>query len=187
MSGHDHAAAQLGERVGDGEAGHAEAEHENFADELVQRVARRLAMPVAAVEATLTEWFDRRPLQFLGRHAVPGLPALFDGLRRSGIQIGVLSDYPAADKLDALGLKADIVVSATDNDVGILKPHPRGLSALLARAGRGAGEAVMIGDRADRDGAIASRLGTRFLLRGRGSDAHFWRYDDDVFRPVLMQ
>jgi hypothetical protein len=65
----------------------------------------------------------------------PSLPEFFAGLRRKGKVIGILSDYPATAKLEGLGLAADHVVSAGDKGIGLLKPHPRGLEALIAAAG----------------------------------------------------
>jgi len=46
----------------------------------------------------------------------------------------VLSDYPAHGKLRALGLTADIVVSAVDSGVDRFKPSTAGLERILAQA-----------------------------------------------------
>lgn len=163
----------------------AEAETHGFEQQLVADVASSTGRSEAAVRAILEDWFDTRPLPFLKQYLVPGIAPLFAALRQRKIQIGVLSDHRAAEKLAALGLSADFIVSAVDPDVAIQKPNPKGLNLLLARAGRRPSEAIMIGDRADRDGAIARRAGTGFLLRGTGPDADFQRFDDPVFRPLL--
>ena len=163
----------------------AEAETQGFEHQLIADVASATGRSQPAVRAILDDWFDRRPLPFLRQYLVPGVAPLFAALRRRNIQIGVLSDHRAREKLAALGLSADFIVSAVDPDVAIQKPSPKGLNLLLARAGRLPAEAIMIGDRADRDGAIASRAGTGFLLRGTGPDAHFNRFDEPLFLPLL--
>lgn len=163
----------------------ADLETADFEGELFKSVAARFGLPVAAVRELHDRWFDDVPLPLLPRHSVPGVAELFAGLRRAGVLIGVLSDHRAPRKLEALGLQADIVVSAVD--VGVQKPHPHGLQTILAQADVAPHQAVVIGDRDDRDGAVARRVGTRLLLRGRVSGAHFSRFDDTVFRPVLTK
>jgi FMN phosphatase YigB (HAD superfamily) len=85
-------------------------------------------------------------------------------------------------------LSADHVVSATDEGVGVLKPHPRGLELLISAAGAKAHQTMLIGDRADRDGLAAQRAGALALIRSsRPMEA--WRtfksFDDPVFAPLL--
>ena len=163
----------------------AEAEQQDFEAVLVADVAKRTGRTEASVRLALSDWFDRRPLPYLKRYIVPGARELFAALRHKNIQIGVLSDHRAVDKLAALDLSADFVVSAVDPEIGIQKPDPKGLLTLLARAGRQPAEAIMIGDRADRDGAIAQRAGTGLLLRGTGPGASFQLFTDPVFQSVL--
>jgi putative hydrolase of the HAD superfamily len=90
---------------------------------------------------------------------------LFAALRRNGKAIGILSDYPVSAKLSALGLHADTIVCAIDPGIGLLKPHPRGLKAVIQAAGTTPHQTVMIGDRADRDGAAARRVGAWSLIK----------------------
>ncbi len=143
----------------------AEEETEGFEPILVAKVAEGLGMPPAQVSGIVEDWINIRPLKILGPCRFDGVKALFDQLRASGRLIGVLSDYPAKDKLQALGLEADFVVSALD--VGVLKPHPRGLQHLMALAGVEPHETIMIGDRAERDGEAARRAGVKAYILSR--------------------
>jgi FMN phosphatase YigB (HAD superfamily) len=68
-------------------------------------------------------------------------------------------DYPATEKLAAMGLAAHHVVAASD--IGLLKPHARGLQSLTAAASTTARETLFVGDRADRDGVAGRRAGVR--------------------------
>jgi len=141
---------------------------------LFVETARRTGVPETAVRRIVREWIDLRPLPHLANCVVPGTSGFFQRLRAAGVLIGVLSDYPAHEKLSAMGLAANAVVAATDPEVGVQKPDPRGLAHLLARVGCTPEEALMIGDREERDGAVAAALGMPFVLRsvrGSGSGA----------------
>jgi len=159
-----------------------------FEQALLAQTAAATKLGVQQVQAIAAEWILRRPLPYVARYRCSGVSELFAGLRRRGVPIGVLSDYPARAKLVALGLSADHVLSASDDHVGRLKPHPRGLQALIAAAGATATATVLIGDRADRDGAAARRAGAEALIRSkRPIEGYrtFADFRDPVFGPLL--
>ncbi len=165
-----------------------EARIEGFADRLVAETAAGSGRTPDEVRAIVARWIDRHPLPYLLRSRYAGLPELFAGLRRHGKAIGVLSDYPATAKLAALELAAHHVVSADDPDIGVLKPHPKGLATLIARAAATPAATLMIGDRAERDGLVAQQVGARVLLRASRPIAGwqtFARFDDPLFAPML--
>ncbi len=166
----------------------AGAEKPDFEGRVIAETASATGAPCTRVASLVTEWIHIRPLRYLRPSRYAGVEAVFAGLRRHGKPIGVLSDYPARAKLSALDLHAEFVVAAGDDDIGWLKPNPIGLQTLLARAGVRPHEALMIGDRVDRDGAAAARAGVRVLIRsGRPIDGWqtFAGYDDAVFAPLL--
>jgi FMN phosphatase YigB (HAD superfamily) len=160
----------------------------DFERALIAQTATATANSQDSVRAIVSEWVEQRPLGYLAACRYPNLPQLFAGLRRSGKSIGILSDYPAEAKLEALGLTADYVVFAGDENIGILKPHPRGLESLIAAAGVKPHETVVIGDRVDRDGLVAQRAGAQALIRSsrpiEGWQT-FARFDDALFAPFL--
>jgi phosphoglycolate phosphatase/putative hydrolase of the HAD superfamily len=141
-----------------------------------------------AIERLVAEWIDMRPLRFLRRCRYSGLDRLFAALRGAGKTIAIFSDYPAREKLAALGLHADVFASACDADVGRLKPHPAGLLKILRATGAAPERCLMIGDRADRDGAAARQVGMRALIRARRPQAPFetfGSYADETFQTLL--
>jgi putative hydrolase of the HAD superfamily len=165
-----------------------EARAEGFAERLIAETAAAGGRTPDAVRAIVAQWIDRHPLPYLLACRYAGLPELFAGLRRHGKAIGVLSDYPAAAKLAALELAADHIVTADDPGIGVLKPHPKGLAALIERAATTPAATLMIGDRADRDGLVAQQVGARVLLRASRPIAGwqtFARFDDALFAPML--
>jgi FMN phosphatase YigB (HAD superfamily) len=145
----------------------------DFDAPLHEECARGCAVDAPTVRRIVSDWIETRPLPHLARCQVAGTAAFFAALRRHGIAIAILSDYPAAAKLEALGLAADVVVAAGDPGVGIMKPDPAGLELVLARLGVPSHRALMIGDRDDRDGAAARLAGVSFLRRGAGGIADF--------------
>ena len=118
---------RIREHLGDEERSH-------FETQLLEETARRTGCAKEQVRALVAEWMERRPLPHLAGCRYAGLPQLFRSLRRHGIAIGVFSDYPAREKMAALALDADHIVWAGEPDVGMLKPHPRGLEVLMERA-----------------------------------------------------
>ncbi len=158
----------------------AEAERADFEDVLIAAVAARAGVSQDRVRAVMVEWLETRPLPLLAPCIVPGTAALFAALRRSGRRIAVLSDYPAARKLEALGLSADLVLSATDPEIAVQKPDPKGLALAAERFGLAPGRLLMIGDRDDRDGEAARRIGVPCLLRKRDFDT----FEDPIFASL---
>lgn len=160
----------------------------DFATQQYQFVATRTGHSPEYVRSIVEEWIERRPLDVLHNCRYPGVEKVFAGLSAKGKTIAVLSDYPAREKLRALGLNADLVVYAGDPDVGFLKPHPAGLQNVLTKANVPAQAAIMIGDRVDRDWEVARRSGMRALIKSRRTLVDidtFRNFDDEVFSAVV--
>jgi FMN phosphatase YigB (HAD superfamily) len=132
-------------------------------------VARRTGVNAAEVEHIVGEWMFERPLKYLPACRAAGLFDLLRFLRSRGIQIGVLSDYPAEAKLGALGLDGwfSVVLCSTDPAIGALKPDPRGFIAACERWRIDPGEVLVVGDRLDVDAAGADAAGMPCVIIGR--------------------
>jgi phosphoglycolate phosphatase/putative hydrolase of the HAD superfamily len=126
-------------------------------------------MPARAIQAHLDRWFEREALAILPELGSAETRPMLQRLRDRGLQLAVVSDYPAVEKLHALGLEDcfDTVVSAQDAGIQRLKPDPTGLRAALARFELAPGEAIYVGDRLDVDGACARAAGVEFVLLAR--------------------
>lgn len=172
---------RIRERLGEEEVG-------NFQSVLIAQTVASTGCTEEKVLDIVAEWIEQRPLPYLKACRYPGLAELFAGLKRCGKTIGIFSDYPGRAKLAALGLAADFIVSAQDDGIGLLKPHPRGLEFLMTEAGACAATTVLIGDRSERDGLAAQRAGVRCLIRSskpKQDCQTFARYDDPLFTPLL--
>jgi FMN phosphatase YigB (HAD superfamily) len=139
--------------------------------------AERTGLDPDTVRAIVDEWILRRPLRHVRRFRRVGLVAALEALEADGLHAGVFSDYPAADKVAALGIDRfiSVQVCATDADVNAFKPHPRGFLAACDRWGFRTGEVVYVGDRIDVDAAGAAAAGLSCVIVGRSGGIPFAR------------
>lgn len=107
------------------------------------------------------QWFEREAMALLSAHLFDGLREFLVVCRTRGIHTGVVSDYPAARKLEALGLESyfEVAICAQDRSVQALKPNPRGLRVALERLGVKPADAIYIGDRCGVDDVAALAAG----------------------------
>jgi len=140
-------------------------ETQNFEASLFERTSKITGASAEKIAEVVHEWIEVRPLAYLKACRYPGVNEVFEGLRSRGIKVGVFSDYPAGQKLNAMELQADFVISAEDTSVRVLKPNPLGLTRLMDQADTSPSKTLMIGDRIDRDGEAAKRAGTLCLIR----------------------
>jgi FMN phosphatase YigB (HAD superfamily) len=140
----------------------------------LQFAAERLNIDIGAVAEVVGRWMEREPLPVLPQCTWPELTSLLTLARDRSLKLGVLSDYPAREKLDALGLLAyfDVIVSAQDPDVQTFKPDPRGLHIALHRLGVQSSHALYIGDRPDTDAATARNGGVACAIVGHRRRTH---------------
>src|SRR5215813_13442272 len=159
----------------------------NFESVLIAETAKTTSSSPERVHAIVSEWIETRPLRYLKNCLFSGVPQLFAGLQRAGKTIGIFSDYPATEKLAAMGLAAHHVVAASD--IGLLKPHAKGLQSLMAAASASPRETLFIGDRADRDGVAGQRAGVRTLIRSSKPIEDFQTFKtfhDPLFDPFMQ-
>lgn len=143
----------------------AETEAEDVINLQYTMVASELSISEEEVREVIEVWMLQKPLKYLRKCREPYVEFTFVQLHRAGKIVAVLSDYPPHAKLRELGLHADIIVAATDAEVNRFKPHPKGLLRVLDLAGTVPQRCVVIGDREDRDGECARRIGAPFLLK----------------------
>lgn len=124
------------------------------------------------MERIIREWMYRRPLKYLKWCRRKGVVPLFAEAKQRGIQLGVFSDYPAKEKLQALELDAyaQLVLCATDPEINAFKPHPRGFLLACERWGIPPEEVLYVGDRPEVDAKGAEGAGMRCLIVGEGHE-----------------
>jgi FMN phosphatase YigB (HAD superfamily) len=135
---------------------------------------KRAGAPEPVVRALVMRWMEEAPLPLLPRFMDPGLVPLLRTAKERGLRLGVFSDYPAANKLQALGLTEffEVVLAAQDPSVQRFKPDPQGIREALRRLGAEGPDALYVGDRAKVDAAAAHAAGVPcVILTRRRTDA----------------
>ncbi|TKC59260.1 HAD family hydrolase [Pedobacter hiemivivus] len=127
--------------------------------------AEKMNVPVTKVAKVIEKWMFNFPNRYLGQFTYPGIILFFNVLKQNKILTAIYSDYESADKLNSMGLRADIVVSSTDEQVNTLKPLPNGLNYIMSELDiKDKNNCLFIGDRDDLDGACSRQAGIPFLL-----------------------
>jgi FMN phosphatase YigB (HAD superfamily) len=123
----------------------------------------------AELRSCVRRWMEEEPLGLLRPSVREGLPALMAAASRRALRLGACSDYPAAEKLDAMGLAGffEVVVTAQDAEVQRFKPNPRILEVALCRLGVSKEETLYVGDRPEVDAEAARRAGVACAIIGR--------------------
>ena len=112
--------------------------------------------------SVVQEWMIKRALPYLTRYRDNALISLLNETKKNGKTIIVYSDYPVIEKLAAVGFTPDQAYSS--NDVGCMKPNPDGIIRILQTQGLNPGDCIVIGDREEKDGALARNMGANALI-----------------------
>ncbi len=145
-------------------------------------VARALGLSIVEVRRIVNDWIFEKPLKHLARCVYPGVKDLFSILKQKKYKIGIFSEYPCHAKLQALDLKVDAMICATDEQVDRFKPHPAGLLFTAKELGVPVMNCFFIGDRDDKDGECARRAGMPYLILPRHQTSVF-----DWYQEATMQ
>lgn len=110
------------------------------------------------------QFYDRWEQSFKSIKAFPGMRDALVRAREQGLRLGVLSDFPIADKLKTLRIDDVIEYACCTEDAGYLKPHPAPFLYILGRMGLSAQDVLFVGDSYDKDIVGAHRVGMRSCL-----------------------
>jgi len=127
------------------------------------------------MERIVREWLYQRPLKYLKWCRRKGVVSFFAEAQRRGLAIGVFSDYPAHEKLKALGVDSyvQMVLCATDPDINAFKPHPRGFLWACEQWGMKPEEVLYVGDRPEVDAKGALAAGMPCMIVGGAHEQEF--------------
>ncbi len=136
-------------------------------EEQLRRTAAALEAPPERVQAQVDEWMIRRPCKWIRAFRRRSLLAEIEDFRGAGGRTAVVSDYPAKQKLEALGaspLFDAVVANGEPGGPDRLKPAPDGLLLAAQALDVAPEDCLVLGDRADADGAAARAAGMAFRL-----------------------
>ncbi|MCR5773897.1 MAG: HAD family hydrolase [Lachnospiraceae bacterium] len=121
------------------------------------------------IRQTIRTWMFEKPMDVVSKCRDEKLVKVIEQLISDGKQVCIYSDYPTEDKVRAVGLPSGIPqYYCGQEDIRTMKPNPSGLFYIMSRYPSVLKDKViMVGDRADRDGAVADNAGTASLIVGR--------------------
>ena len=142
----------------------ARAGAKDIANQQYTIVAEKLKLKKERVEKVVKNWILEKPLDYLKKCENKNIKELIKNIFQAKIQIIYYSDYDPRPKVEALGLPTGEYFDASSPEIDALKPSPVGLEFILQKNNLQPGDCLLIGDRADKDGAAAAQAGMEFLL-----------------------
>jgi len=144
------------------------AEHDPYRTQL-ERTARGLGHDVDRVKSHVAEWMHERPGRWIRLFRRRGLLDEIRAFRERGGRTALVTDYPASEKLTALGARdlfEQVVSNGEPGGPKRLKPDPEGYLLAALRLGVAPERCLVIGDRDDADGAAARAASMAFRKIG---------------------
>lgn len=144
--------------------------NEKSIDELqYEHVANLMNSSFDAVEAIIKKWIYDNPLDALLKSKDEVIAEHIRKIREQGKKVVIFSDYPVEDKIKALNIETDGMYCSADESINALKPSPKGLLKILDDMNASSDEAVMVGDRMEKDGLCAQNAKIDYLILERAS------------------
>lgn len=128
--------------------------------------AKSLFTSSERVKKVILEWLYNRPLKYLKECRYEGVLDFINNLEKRGILIAYFSDYPLENKLTALELPFSNknIFYAGSSEIDAFKPNTKGLVYILEKFGLNAESVLLIGDREDKEGIMAKKIGMPYLI-----------------------
>lgn len=155
------------------------AEEGSFYDKQAEAVAKLLGKPGGQIKQKLEERvYTSWEKHFSGIRLFPQLKETLCELRRSGLRLGILSDFPPAKKLSLLGLNGFFDTALSSEETGALKPSGIPFAALARALDAQPGEILYVGNNVqyDIEGAKAAGMETALIKRNSFSTGYVTKH-----------
>ena len=119
------------------------------------------------VKRIIIHWMHEEPLKHLLPYRDEEAALRIKEMQKQGIRNVVYSDYPTKDKLKALEICVEDSFAASDEEIGCMKPNPKGIEYILEKYEVDKKDAIMVGDRMEKDGEAAIASGIDYLILKR--------------------
>lgn len=135
----------------------------------IEATARQLGKEPGLIEQDVSEWMLRRPGKWLRYFRRNALLEEIGEFRKAGGRTALVSDYPAQEKLLALGcgnLFDVVIANGEEPSPHWLKPHPDGYLSAAKALNTPPERCLVLGDRPDADGQAAQRANMAYRRIG---------------------
>lgn len=140
---------------------------ESLDDRQYAYVAGKMGVEPERVRQAVEFFMLEAPLKLLLPYRDEALSGMIEKLHELKKTVVIYSDYPAEDKLRALKIRADACYTSADGRIGCMKPDPKGIRVILEELGCPNTDALMIGDRYEKDGLAAQGNDVDYIIAGR--------------------
>ena len=132
-------------------------------------IYEKYGIDIKFIQNIVEEWILNKPLPFLHLFIKKGLCSFLEFCSNELIKIGVYSDYPAKDKVKALGCAkyCELFLASTNPEINVFKPSPKGLLLACDIWNIEPAQLLYIGDRLEIDALAAQKAGCQFVLIGK--------------------
>lgn len=126
-------------------------------------IAKERKIESSYVEHVIKNWLFDRPNNYMKKCAYSDVLEFINDEMSQGNIIVVYSDYPAEEKIAALGIEAEYVFSSEDPNIHELKPSKKAMDYILNTIGLPKKNILYIGDRQEKDGYSAKCVDIRYM------------------------
>lgn len=112
-------------------------------------------IPAEQCRQVISYWMFKVPLDLLGPSAYRDVISFINKEHDAGKRVIVYSDYPAEDKLKAMGVACDNMYSFGCGGIDEQKPSPRVMEKIVRETDIRPDRLLYIGDRDEKDGTSA--------------------------------
>ena len=120
-------------------------------EDLYNAIEKKAYLPTKKIEESIRNWLFQVPLLVINACAYKSVITFANQQFDEGKKIFIYSDYPAEDKLDAIGMKHDVVFAFGEDGIDEQKPSLRIMETILSKSGLKPNQLLYIGDRDDKD------------------------------------
>ena len=124
-------------------------------DALCTEIGREYELPFDRVRKTIHYWMFKNPLDLLERYAYRDVIDFSNRLHAEGRHIYIYSDYPAEDKLLAMGMEFDRLFYYGQAEIREQKPSRTAMEYILSQIDCSPNRMIYVGDRDEKDMASA--------------------------------
>ena len=136
-------------------------QHNNSTNFEFQSFCKTQNISRQVVEDLIQKWLISKPLKWIRLFSDKKLIAY---LKEQKIPVVVYSDYPTEQKLKALNFTPTFQFYFDNKNIRFLKPNPQGLEYITKKLSLSQKDILVIGDRLDKDGLVASAFSAEYII-----------------------
>ncbi len=120
-------------------------------EELYLEIKKKTSLSLIRIEKSIQYWMFQAPLDIIKSCSYQNVISYINEQHHNRKKVIVYSDYPATEKLKAIGMEYDLVFAFGADGIDEQKPSLQIMKAIVSKSGYTANQLLYVGDRDDRD------------------------------------